>query len=91
GAFAFLLALSAGGISLAMTMVVVALVVNLALENALEPVLLGDELELHPLTVLLVTVIGGLAAGMVGLILAAPLTAIGFNLYREIKATGFFD
>ncbi|MCP4223335.1 MAG: AI-2E family transporter, partial [Actinomycetia bacterium] len=48
-------------------------------------------LELHPLTVLLVTVIGGLAAGMVGLILAAPLTAIGFNLYREIKATGFFD
>ncbi|MCP3991039.1 MAG: AI-2E family transporter [Actinomycetia bacterium] len=91
GAFAFLLALSAGGISLALTMVVVALVVNLALENALEPVLLGDELELHPLTVLLVTVIGGLAAGMVGLILAAPLTAIGFNLYREVKATGFFD
>lgn len=28
---------------------------------------------------------------MVGLIVAAPLYAIGLDLYRELKAVGFFD
>lgn len=91
GAFAFLLALSVGGMPLALTILGVSIVVNLGLENALEPRLLGDKLELHALVVLLVTVLGGLAAGIVGLILAAPLTAIGVNLYREARASGFFD
>ncbi len=91
GAFAFLLALSGGGLTAAVVMVATALFVNLALENALEPRLLGDQLDLHPLVVLVVTVLGGLSAGMVGLILAAPLTSIGLNLYREMQASGFFD
>ena len=91
GAFAFLLALSVGGMGLGVTIVVIALGVNLVLENALEPRLLGDQLHLHPLVVLLVTVLGGLVAGMVGLILAAPLTAIAVNLYHEAKASGFFS
>lgn len=91
GAFAFLLALSGGGLTDALVMVATALLVNLVLENALEPRLLGDQLDLHPLVVLVATVLGGLAAGMVGLILAAPLTAIGSNLYREMKGSGFFD
>ena len=91
GAFAFLLALSVGGLPLAFTILAVSLAVNLGLENALEPRLLGDQLKLHPLVVLLVTVLGGLVAGIVGLILAAPLTAIGVNLYGEARASGFFD
>jgi hypothetical protein len=30
-------------------------------------------------------------AGMVGLILAAPVLAIGLDLSRELKAVGFFN
>ena len=46
---------------------------------------------MHPLQVLLATALGGLVAGMVGLILAAPLTAIAIDVKRELKAAGFFD
>ncbi|MGI9614889.1 MAG: AI-2E family transporter [Acidimicrobiales bacterium] len=91
GAFAFLLAVSVGGPGLGLTIVIIALAANLILENALEPRLLGEQLKLHPLVVLLATVLGGLVAGVAGLILAAPLTAIGVSLYREVRATGFFD
>jgi predicted PurR-regulated permease PerM len=76
---------------LALTMLGITLAVNLLLENLLEPVLLGDSLNMHPLLVLLATALGGLTAGIVGLILAAPLTAIAIDINRELKAAGFFD
>ena len=90
GAFAMLMALSEGGIGLALAVLGVVLAANLVLENLLEPRLLGSSLELHPIVVLLATVAGGVVAGMVGLILAAPLTAIGFNLFHELEDSGFF-
>ncbi len=91
GAFAVLMALSVGGFELALLILVVVLVANLALENFLEPVLLSDKMDLHPLLILLTTIIGGLVAGIVGLVLAAPLTAIARTIYRELRAAGFFD
>ena len=57
----------------------------------LEPKLLGSSLSLHPLTILLATAFGGIVAGMIGLILAAPVLAIGLDLSRELRAVGFFD
>jgi len=91
GAFAVLMGLGEGGIGLALIMLGISLAVNLLLENLLEPVLLGDSLDMHPLLVLLATTLGGLVAGMVGLILAAPVTAIAIDIHRELKAAGFFD
>ena len=91
GAFAVLMGLGEGGIGLALIMLGITLAVNLLLENLLEPVLIGDSLNMHPLQVLLATALGGLVAGMVGLILAAPLTAIAIDVKRELKAAGFFD
>lgn len=91
GAFAVLMALSEGGIGLALAALAVVLIANLVVENLLEPRLLGSSLQLHPIVVLLATVAGGVIAGMVGLILAAPLTSIGLNLFRELKQSGFFD
>jgi putative heme transporter len=84
GAVAVLLAFAAGGPSFAIIMLVVVLVVNLIVENALQPKLLGNALELHPLVVIIVTVLGGVFGGLVGLILAAPLTAIGFSAIEEL-------
>jgi hypothetical protein len=89
GAFAVLMGLGEGGIGLALIMLGITLVVNLLLENLLEPALLGDSLDMHPLLALLATALGALVAGMVGLILAAPLTEIAIDIQRELKATGF--
>jgi predicted PurR-regulated permease PerM len=90
GAFAVLMALSEGGVSLALWSLGVVLFVNLVLENVLEPRLMGSSLKMHPIVVLLATVAGGVLAGIVGLILAAPIAAIGTNLWRELEASGFF-
>jgi predicted PurR-regulated permease PerM len=90
GAFAVLMALSEGGVSLALWSLGVVLFVNLVLENVLEPKLMGSSLKMHPIAVLLVTVAGGVLAGIVGLIIAAPIAAIGINLWHELEASGFF-
>ena len=91
GAFAVLMALGDGGIGPALIVLAIALVVNLLLENLLEPVLLGGSLDLHPLLILLATSLGGIIAGMIGLILAAPAVAILLDIKRELKAAGFFN
>ena len=91
GAFAVLMALGDGGVAPAIAMLVLSLALNIGLENLLEPKLLGDSLNLHPLLVLLATALGGLVAGMMGLILAAPVTAIALDIKNELSDTGFFD
>ena len=90
GAFAVLMGLAGDGPPLAIYALVVVLLVNLVLENLLEPRVMGSSLDLHPVFVLLATVGGGLFAGIVGLVLGAPLVAIGRDLYRELRNTGFF-
>lgn len=91
GAFAVLMALGEGGVSLALIILGITLAVNILLENMLEPVLLGDSLNIHPLLILLATALGGMIAGMIGLILAAPALAIALDIKRELKKAGFFD
>ncbi len=91
GAVAVLPALGDGGLGPAIAMLAVTLVVNLGLENLLQPVLLGNSLDLGPITVLLVTTLGGMLAGMVGLVLAAPLWALAMDVRRELHREGFFD
>lgn len=90
GAFAVMMALGEGGPGTALASLALVLVINLGLENLLEPKLLGSSLDLHPLLVLLATALGGVLAGMMGLILAAPALAIGLDIKRELEATGFF-
>ena len=91
GAFAVLMALGSQGVEIALVVLAISLVVNLVLENFLEPVLLGGSLHLHPLTILLATSLGGIIAGMIGLILAAPALAILFDIKRELEGAGFFS
>ena len=91
GAFAVLMALGEGGLALAVTAFAIVMVAQLVLENLLQPRLLGSSLNLHPLTILLATTLGGMLAGMLGLILAAPALAIGLDTYRELQRIGFFD
>jgi predicted PurR-regulated permease PerM len=76
GGLAVIVALGAGGIGDALIMLAVVLASNLALENFVEPKVMGQSLDIHPLIVLVVTALGGLLGGIVGLILAVPAYVI---------------
>ena len=91
GAFAVLMALGEGGIGVALAAFALVMFAQLVIENLLEPKLLGSSLSLSPLAILLATTFGGMVAGIVGLILAAPVLAIGLDVHHELKAIGFFD
>jgi predicted PurR-regulated permease PerM len=60
------------------------LLVNSLIVAVLAPKILGDKLDLHPLTIVLSVLILGEIAGMWGLFLAAPIVAILKILYLEL-------
>ena len=49
-----------------------------------QPIAFGATLDLNPLAVLIVTIAGGSLFGMVGLILAAPLTSAAVHVSRDL-------
>ena len=75
GAFSVLLAMGGGGADAASGMVVIQILSNGPLQQIVQPVAYGAALGLHPLAVLIVTIAGGALFGVVGLILAAPVTS----------------
>jgi predicted PurR-regulated permease PerM len=76
GALAVIVALGSEGPVAAVVMLAVVLVANLLIENLVEPAVTGRTLSIHPLVVLLVTTLGGILGGLVGLVMAVPLTVI---------------
>lgn len=76
GALAVIVALGSEGPVAAVGMLAVVLVANLLIENLVEPAVTGRTLSIHPLVVLLVTTLGGILGGLVGLVMAVPLTVI---------------
>ncbi len=85
GAFAVIIALSTGSSSDAAIMAVVALLANGALQQMIQPVVMGATLSLNPLVVLIVTIGAGCLFGMVGLTLAAPLTSAAVHIANELR------
>jgi putative heme transporter len=85
GGLATLLALSDGGVTPALVMLTVALVANLGIEQVLEPRIMSGRLRVHPLVVLLAVTIGGITGGIVGLMLAVPLTMVLIDLARRVR------
>jgi putative heme transporter len=83
GAFAVLIALGAKGTDAALIMAVVALLANGALQQIIQPLVMGATLGLNPLVVLVVTIGAGALFGMVGLTLAAPLTSAAVHIANE--------
>ena len=88
GGLASLLALAHGGISQALLMLAVVLVCNLLLENVLEPKIMSGRLRIHPLVVLIATTAGGVIGGIVGLVLAVPLTVVGVDGIKRLRHRG---
>lgn len=85
GAFAVVLAISEGGIGLALLAFALVIVAQVVVENLVEPRLVSGFVDLPPLAVLLVTTLGGVLLGLVGLILATPTTVIGLQAVRTLR------
>lgn len=84
GAFAVIIALGSEGSQTALIMLVIVLLANGMLQQVVQPIAFGATLDLNPLAVLIVTIAGGSLFGMVGMILAAPLTSAAVHLSREV-------
>ena len=84
GAFAVILALASQGTTTALIMLVVVILANGLLQNIVQPIAFGATLDLNPLVVLIVTIGFGSIFGMIGLVLAAPLTSAALHISREL-------
>jgi predicted PurR-regulated permease PerM len=91
GAFAVLIGISEGGIGLGLVALAIVLFVQFALENVLEPRIVGEFIDMHPLVVLIVTILGGTFGGFVGLVLAVPIATAVIETVRILKRRGYFD
>jgi predicted PurR-regulated permease PerM len=91
GGLAVIIALGDGGISEAAIMLLVVLAANLLLENFVEPLVMGSNLDIHPVVVLVVTALGGLVGGIVGLILAVPAAVIAADAFARLRRRGVLD
>jgi predicted PurR-regulated permease PerM len=84
GAFAVIIALGSEGTTDAIIMLVIVLLANGLLQNILQPIAFGATLGLNPLVVLIVTIGAGALFGMVGLVLAAPLTSAAVHISADL-------
>lgn len=75
GAFAVVIAFGSGGATAAAIVGVTFLISNGTIQSAVSSWAVGTALRIHPVVVLLATLIGGVVAGILGMILAPPMVA----------------
>lgn len=86
GAFAVLIAFGSGGALAALVIAVSLLASNGTIQSAVSSWALGSALEVHPVAVLLATIVGGTAAGILGMILGPPLLAAIIRSVTAVRA-----
>ena len=91
GAFAVLVALAAGGPSMAIPMLIIVIISNGYLQTLISQFALGATLKLHPLVVLFATTAGSLLFGAIGGVFAAPFLKIGLDAVARLRAAGIFS
>ncbi len=64
--------------------------VQITVGNFVEPMIIGDSLDLHPVVVLLSLIFWGMLWGVVGMLLAVPITAILKILFARLEPTHAF-
>ena len=62
-------------------------IVQFVVGNVVEPKVMGDSLQLHPVTILVALMFWGMLWGIVGMLLAAPITATLRIILARIDAT----
>ena len=64
--------------------------IQIIMGNFIEPKIMGGSLDLHPVTILLALIMWGMLWGIVGMLLATPLTAVMKILCERIEHTAPF-
>ena len=63
------------------------LIVHLIIGNIIEPRIFGEKLGLHPITIILSLIFWGMIWGVIGVLLAAPITAIVKITFERFETT----
>ena len=88
GILAALVALVANGPLAALVVIIVVIVVNQLEGNFLQPVVMGQALNVHALVILLALTAGTILAGIIGAILAVPLVAVAWAAIKAWNSGG---
>jgi putative heme transporter len=88
GTLAVLVAFADAGLTAALIVLAIILVVQQLESNVLEPVILGRAIHLHPLVVLLSLTAGALLFGILGAFLAVPVAAIIADVTEHLREHG---
>ncbi len=62
-------------------------IVQFSVGNVIEPKVMGQSLDLHPIAILMALIFWGMLWGIVGMLLATPITAVMKILFERLEAT----
>ncbi|UOY02173.1 AI-2E family transporter [Blastococcus sp. PRF04-17] len=85
GAFAVLIALVSNGLTTALIVLAIVVVVQQIEGNVLQPIIQGRGFNLHAAVVILAVTAGGNLRGIVGAFLAVPVAALVAVIYRYVR------
>jgi AI-2 transport protein TqsA len=61
--------------------------IQFTIGNVIEPRVMGESLDLHPITILMSLILWGMLWGIVGMLLATPITAVMKILFEKLEIT----
>lgn len=82
--FACLIALGSGGLTSAVITLIIVLLAQNVLQSMVNAKFMGDSLNLHPIVVLAITIVGSIFGGLLGTMLAAPALAMVLRARRRL-------
>ncbi|MRG60206.1 AI-2E family transporter [Agromyces sp. CFH 90414] len=82
GILAALVALVANGPIVALIVIAIVIAVNQLEGDLLQPVVMAQSLKLHPLVILVALTAGTILGGIIGAVLAVPITAVGWAIIK---------
>jgi putative heme transporter len=88
GTLAVVVALISNGPMPALIVLAVIIGVNQFEHHFLQPVLMGKVLSIHGLAILLALAAGTMIAGVIGALLAVPVTAVGWTVVKTLTGRG---
>ncbi|MFF5719727.1 AI-2E family transporter [Streptomyces buecherae] len=85
GAVAVLVAFADGGLAIALWALGVVLAVQVLEGHVLQPVVQSRTVQMHPAVVMITLTAGASLAGILGMLLAVPLTAAAFGVISDLR------
>jgi predicted PurR-regulated permease PerM len=88
GVIAALVTLVTSGVTDALIVTAVTVVINQLEGDILQPLVMGKSLNLHPVAILVALTAGGILAGVPGAFLAVPVAAVAATVGNYLKSVG---